>query len=132
MWPYDIGYSKPPTHAQFVKGKSGNPKGRPKGRKAFKTVLANTMAEYVTVTENGQKKGMSRMEALAKHLVARALIANPAALRVLFPLILELEKENDQPGMRLPRNFERVFARFAEDARTYEAESAESNSTRSV
>lgn len=28
----DIGYKKPPKHSRFQKGKSGNPKGRPKNR----------------------------------------------------------------------------------------------------
>jgi hypothetical protein len=27
---YEVGYGKPPEHAKFKKGKSGNPRGRPK------------------------------------------------------------------------------------------------------
>ena len=28
---YDVGYARPPKATQFAPGKSGNPKGRPKG-----------------------------------------------------------------------------------------------------
>ena len=31
--PYTVGYGKPPKHTRFPKGRSGNPKGRPKGYK---------------------------------------------------------------------------------------------------
>jgi len=36
---YEVGYGKPPKHGQFKPGQSGNPKGRPKGRKNFPVLL---------------------------------------------------------------------------------------------
>jgi hypothetical protein len=33
---YEVGYSKPPQHTRFVKGQSGNPRGRPSGAKSMK------------------------------------------------------------------------------------------------
>ena len=31
---YEVGYGKPPRETRFVKGRSGNPRGRPRARRA--------------------------------------------------------------------------------------------------
>jgi len=36
---YEVGYGKPPKQTRFAAGKSGNPKGRPKGAKNKRPLL---------------------------------------------------------------------------------------------
>ena len=50
----DIGYGKPPKRSQFKKGKSGNPKGRPAGKKNFATYLDTMLKSKVPISENGK------------------------------------------------------------------------------
>ena len=42
---YKVGYKQPPKTAQFQKGKSGNPRGRPKNARNLKTDLAEELAK---------------------------------------------------------------------------------------
>ena len=42
---YEIGYGRPPKSRQFKKGRSGNPKGRPKGSLNLKTIVRRELAE---------------------------------------------------------------------------------------
>lgn len=73
---YEIGYRRPPKKGQFKKGQSGNPKGRPKGSKNFITLLEQELDQKITVSENGRKKEITRMQAMVKRLVADSLQGN--------------------------------------------------------
>ena len=48
---YEIGYGRPPKQTRFKPGQSGNPKGRPRGRKNVHTILEETLYRPVTITE---------------------------------------------------------------------------------
>jgi hypothetical protein len=53
---YVVGYGKPPLHTRFQKGRSGNPNGRPRGRKNMSTLLSDALNGSVIVVENGRRK----------------------------------------------------------------------------
>jgi hypothetical protein len=83
---YRVGFGKPPRHAQFLKGRSGNPRGRPKGARNFATLLGETLEERVSVTENGRRQSISKLEAAVKQLVNRAASGDPKQMQQLFAL----------------------------------------------
>ena len=67
---YRVGYKRPPAHAQFRPGRSGNPAGRPKGSKNAQAIFEKVINENVTLNENvhGKKRRrrMSLVEAAFK------------------------------------------------------------------
>ncbi|MFG1261012.1 DUF5681 domain-containing protein [Xanthobacter flavus] len=50
---YEVGYRKPPVHARFKKGQSGNPKGRCKGTQNLATDFGEELGERIRVREGG-------------------------------------------------------------------------------
>jgi hypothetical protein len=64
---YEIGRGKPPVHTRFKKGQSGNPRGpRPKNLPAL---LIEALNEKVTVTIDGERREITKREAVATQLV---------------------------------------------------------------
>ena len=70
---YEVGYGKPPTDKQFKKGRSGNPKGRPKGSKNMSTHIEEVLASKVMVRENGISRMLPFRKVFVRNLAAKAL-----------------------------------------------------------
>ena len=108
--PYTVGYGKPPKDTQFKKGKSGNPKGRPKGSTNFLTILEQELSQSIVVNENGKKKTITRMQAMVKRIVAGALQGDLKALMTLFEILRRTGKfEESGVEALLPDNYQSVL-----------------------
>ena len=114
MSTYKVGYGKPPKARQFKRGKSGNPKGRPKGSLNLATDLTAELGEHITVREDGRPRKISKQRALIKSLMAKALQGDVRAMASLLALyarvITEPTNDDNQP---LDTDELQVLRRFA-------------------
>ena len=75
-----VGYSKPPTATRFQKGRSGNPRGRPKNRKRG-LPYDHVLGQMVTIRDNGAEKRVTAAEAFLLHLTKKGLEGDAPAAR---------------------------------------------------
>lgn len=95
-----VGYGNPPREHQFPPGKSGNPKGRPKGALGLKAELKAELDEYVTITENGKPRRIRKRRLVIKALAARAAKGHVGAADKLLSLVIQAEGFEDQRPAR--------------------------------
>ena len=92
---YEVGYGKPPVHTRFQKGQSGNPKGRPRGRKNLSSLLNDALNGWVIVVENGRRKKITKREAIITQLVNKSAAADLKATQIVIALLQEVEARAD-------------------------------------
>jgi hypothetical protein len=74
-----VGYGRPPLDTRFQKGKSGNPRGRPKNSYNLKTLLQKLLTEPITVREGEKRRSLSRLEVVVLRQIESALKGNHQA-----------------------------------------------------
>jgi hypothetical protein len=92
---YAVGYGKPPLHTRFQKGRSGNPKGRPRGRKNMSTLLSDALNGSVIVVENGRRKKITKREAIVTQLVNKSASADLKATQIVLAMLRDVESQAD-------------------------------------
>jgi hypothetical protein len=92
---YVVGYGKPPLHTRFQKGQSGNPKGRPRGKKNLSTLLNNALNASIVVIENGRRKKITKREAIVTQLVNKSASADLKATQIVLAMLRDLEAQTD-------------------------------------
>ena len=92
---YVVGYGKPPLHTRFQKGRSGNPKGRPRGKKNMSTLLSAALDAAIIVVENGRRKKISKREAIITQLVNKSASADLKATQIVLAMLQDVEARAD-------------------------------------
>ncbi len=98
----NVGYQRPPVRTRFKPGASGNPRGRPKRRPTFRSVLMDELAAPVP-----NQPAISKLQALVKTLVAAAIAGNARAQALLVGAIARIGESDDQePASLMPEDSE--------------------------
>lgn len=109
------GYKNPPEEHQFKKGKSGNPKGRPRKKKQPSSdpgldLIASVHRELgktISVQENGKHKEVTKLDAFSAQLVAQSVNGKPSQQKMLLSLLmLDSHEETEQQTLEQLQSYD--------------------------
>lgn len=121
------GYKNPPLHTRWKKGQSGNPQGKRRGRKNYRTELFDELADKVTVTENGRRRSLTKQTLIIKRMVADAVKGDARARDQLWRFMSLFDTADDDSKAVAPTSAEdadilaRFRARLTEEIKAEEA-----------
>jgi len=82
----EIGYGKPPAHGRFSPGRSGNPKGRPRGSKSLATLTDKELDRIVTANVDGRPVRLQLRSLIVQKIALDAAKGNSSAQRTILQL----------------------------------------------
>jgi hypothetical protein len=105
-----VGYKRPPKDHQFRPGQSGNPNGRPKGARNFKSDLRDELSEMTSFCEGGHEVSISKQRALIKRLVASAIDGDARAIATLMSFCARAFGDDNDEQQQAPEDHDIVDA----------------------
>jgi hypothetical protein len=84
---YEVGYGKPPSEGRFQKGRSGNPKGRPKGSKNLATIVLKESWQKVRINSSRGTRTVTKAEATVIQVANKSIQGDLRAARDFIDLI---------------------------------------------
>jgi hypothetical protein len=81
---YPVGYRRPPKEYQWKPGQSGNPKGRPRKKRDKQIILEKIMNETITISEDGEKRKVSKCDALFRSHMAKAIRGDTRSAKLIL------------------------------------------------
>lgn len=100
---YPVGYRKPPARSRFTPGRSGNPRGRPRGSKSrrpalneerLKGILMDEAYRTIAVNDPNGALRMPMAQAVVRSIALNAAKGNPRAQRLFTELLRSSELED--------------------------------------
>jgi hypothetical protein len=100
---YPAGYRKPPEENQFKPGKSGNPRGRPKGAKnkrpalnaeRLKDIILDEAYREITVRDGDRSITVPMAQAIVRALAVNAAKGQHRAQRLFAEMLTTTERQN--------------------------------------
>jgi hypothetical protein len=80
----DVGYGRPPREHQFQPGRSGNPKGRPKGAKGESTLLREIFQRKIETRSGGRSRRITVLEGILLRITEDSLKGNTRSAAFLL------------------------------------------------
>jgi Family of unknown function (DUF5681) len=101
---YEIGYGKPPATTQFKPGRSGNPRGRPKGARnklpalndeRLKTIILEEAYRTIKVSEGRRQVTIPMAKAVVRALAVNAARGQLRSQQLFASLVSQTESANN-------------------------------------